>query len=205
MKVKALALGIVLISLVLAACVRSINKKSSDHHAYTANAAQMKGDWDVARRHWAKALVNAQLGDEPIEKLAVLNYEYGRALGVTCFFEESEKYLQQAMKSDEQVSGPVYMSLLELARLNYDQNNFSQAVSYFEKLPTIYKEIKIENHDPIGTTLVYEEYSISLKRTNDNMKSKNFERKANSLRNNNPRSFSKSERTPYGSQCLNNN
>lgn len=200
---KLSTLAIVSVSILLTACVSSINKVTADNHAYAAHVAQSNNDWDTARRHWAKALVNAQLGDESTKKLAVFNYEYGRALGVTCFFDESEKYLQNAMKLDKQVSGPVYMSLLELARLNYDQNKFAQAVVYFEKLPTIYNEVKLDALDPIGTALVYEEYSVSLNRTNDKSKSKNFERKANSLRSYNPHNFSKSERTPYGTQCLN--
>lgn len=33
------------------------------------------GDWDLARRHWAKAVKNGELGDIPKKQQAIFYYE----------------------------------------------------------------------------------------------------------------------------------
>jgi tetratricopeptide (TPR) repeat protein len=192
---------IVISLLTLTGCVNSINQRSEINHARTAYSAQQRGDWDKARRHWAKAIVNANLANEPALNLAVLNYEYGRSLGVTCFFDKSEHYLKTANEVDARLSGPVHMSLLELARLKYFQKDYSAAASYYKKLPSIYKKLNAEEIDPISVAMIYEEYSDSLNNIGNKSESMTYKQRAENLRNENPGKSSGIENTPYGTQC----
>lgn len=118
----------------LIGCATAINQKSATNHMRAAVSARQVGDWDLYRRHWAKAVVNSKLAHEPEQKMAVLNYEYGRALGVTCFFEEAEKYLNVAYQQDVNTGGPSYNDLVELARLNLDQKKWKKSITYYKKV-----------------------------------------------------------------------
>ena len=71
-----------------------INRYNATQHADAAFAASTTGDWDLARREWAKAVYNADLGNLEPEKRAVFYYEYGRSMGVNCFFDIAEEYLK---------------------------------------------------------------------------------------------------------------
>jgi len=194
---------IIISFLAISGCVNSINQRSEVNHARKAYSAQQRGDWDTARRHWAKSVVNANLANEPALNLAVLNYEYGRSLDVTCFFEKSEQYLKTANEIDERAGGPIHMSFLELARLKYTQNDYSSAVSYYEKLPPIYKKLNAEQIDPIGVAIIYEEYSDSLNKTGNTSESNKYKQIADNLRKENPDKSAGLENTPYGTQCTN--
>ncbi len=118
---------LVLVPVLMVGCASAINKKSAVIHARSAQTEIANGNWDSARRHWAKAVVNAELGKMKPQARAVFNYEYGRSLGVTCFYSESEQYLKKAYDLDKAINGPIYMSVLELARLNYDQGKYEKA------------------------------------------------------------------------------
>lgn len=192
------AIIIILVSFVCA-CAAPINRHSASNHVQSANAAISMNDWVTAKKHWAKAVLNARLGNLGPKALTSLNYEYGRSLGVTCFYKESEEYLKYAYDYDKANSGPVHMAMLELARLNYDQKKYSEAIPYFEGLMPIYQKHNVENIDPSGVALVYEEYSKSLASTGDKVKSEELASRAEKLKKVGNRSST--ERTPYGTQC----
>lgn len=184
-------------------CAPSINRNTSDITAKSGYEAQKAGDWDAARRNFAKAVVNGDLGKLSQEQMASLYYEYGRSLGVTCVYDESEKYLQKTLDIDLKINGPAYMSLLELARLNLKIKDYSKAISYFDQLLPIYTTLNAEKEAPIGVAEAYEDYSYALKEVGNITKAKDFETKAEQLRANNPNGYSITERTPYGTQCKN--
>lgn len=185
----------------MASCAAPINRKTSEMTGQAGYQAQKSGDWDAARRNFAKAVVNGELGNLPKEQMAALYYEYGRSLGATCFYDKSEIYLQKALDIDLKTNGPAYMSLLELARLNLKTKNYSKVINYFERLIPIYKELNAEKEAPIGVAEAYEEYSDALNQSGDTAKAKDYEAKAKQLRANNPGGYSITDRTPYGTQC----
>ena len=189
------------IMLFVVSCAVPINRKTTEITAQAGYQAQQAGDWDAARRNYAKAVVNGELGNLPQEQMAVLYYEYGRSLGATCFYNESAQYLQKALEIDLKTNGPAYMSMLELARLNLKTKNYSEVLNYFEKLIPIYKELNAEKKSPLGTAEAYEDYSDALKESGDIIRAKDYEEKAKQLRADNPAGHSITERTPYGTQC----
>jgi tetratricopeptide (TPR) repeat protein len=193
----------VLISFIfLTACVSTLNQRNAHNHAISGQIAQENGNWDDARRHWAKAVINARLADMNNKSLSIAYYEYGRSSGATCFFTESEKYLNLALDIDKKRNGPVHMSILELARLHASQSNLAKAVTYYEQLPAIYKErYYLEQRDPHGTGIVWEEYSEALSSLGKNEQAEQYHQKAIALKAKS--SSSNSEITPYGQFCTN--
>ena len=123
-------------------CVSTLNERNAHNYANAAVAAQEAGDWESARRNWAKAATNAQLAGMSEKQMAIAYYEYARASGATCFFEESEKYLKESLALDRANNGPIHMSLLELARLKLAQGKYEEANNYFEQLIPIYERQK---------------------------------------------------------------
>lgn len=184
----------------LSGCVSTINQRSAHNHAISGQIAQENGNWDEARRHWAKAVVNAQLAEMNNKALSIAYYEYGRSLGVTCFFDESEKYLSLSLDIDKHRNGPVYMPILELARLHSSQSDLEKSATYYEQLPAIYKEkYYLEQRDPYGIGVVFEEYSEVLEYLNKDKEAKLYQQKSIDLKAKS--NSSNSEVTPYGKHC----
>ncbi len=180
-----------------------INGPMTTSYGKAGYLAQQQGDWDTARKNYALAVKNAELEIASFEMESTLNYEYGRSLGVTCFYKDAQTYLLKAIQFDQHYNGPTHMGILELARLNYDQAKHLEATKYFEKLLPIYEIASAEKHDPIGVANVYEEYSISLNKIGRTKESLHFRQLTEELRSNNPGKTSPTERTPYGKQCTN--
>jgi tetratricopeptide (TPR) repeat protein len=193
---------LLIFSFFITACAPAINRKTSQITSEAGAIAQQNGDWDAARRNFAKALLNAEMGNEPKDTLAILNYEYGRSLGVTCFFEKAEFYLEKSLELDQQTNGPIYLSILELARLNFDQKRYEAAIPYFEKLLPIYKDINAEKEAPYAVAEVFDEYSVALGKTGNMKKAESIKQKAITLRAQYPGGYSVTDRTPYGTQCV---
>lgn len=190
------------ILLLLAGCATSINQKNANIHMEAAINASNNEDWDSSRRHWAKVVVNAKLADEPEHKMAVVNYEYGRALGVTCFFEDAEKHLNLAYQQDINTGGPYYKDLIELARLNLDQKKWKESIIYFEKAFPILDKINASTGAPHAYADILDDYASALENSNKK-NSKKYRQEAKGIRDKNPKVFSITERTPYGKQCTN--
>ena len=186
----------------LVSCASDVNRKSAVIHAQAAQNAIENNDWDAARKSWSKAVVNSELAHEPDQKMAVFYYEYGRALGVTCFYDESEVYLKKAYELDKKTNGPVYMSLTELARLNLDQDKYSKSLLYFEELIPLLDKINAKSEAPLEYSNILEDYSKSLLNTKQIEKSKSIMQDVEEIRKMNQNRYSITERTLYGSQCI---
>lgn len=179
-----------------------INATNARHHAEAAKAASKAGDWNTARTQWAQALVNAQLVGASPDTLAVYNYEYGRALGVTSFYDESEKYLLRALDLDTQTKGPTYMSLLELSRLQYDQKQYQKSIPYFHRTLESLESSGMAIKAPIDFADMLDEYADALTKAGNEREAIAITSRATRLRAENPNKQSNTDRTPYGTQCI---
>ena len=194
---------IVLLAFAVTGCASAINETNARHHAYTANEASKAGDWTTARKQWAKALVNAQLAGAPTQQLAVLNYEYGRSLGVQCFWDEAEKYLLKAHELDLQTGGPEFMASTELSRLKYNQKQYDKAAGYYERAIQEMEKAGAPVKAPTDFAEILDEYANALDNTNKEPEAKVIRGRANDLRKLNPKGQPVTDRTPYGTQCKN--
>lgn len=186
--------------LLVSGCASSLNQRNAHQYANAGQAAQLNNNWDIARRHWAKAVVNTRLGHATEKQLAVAYYEYGRSLGATCFFDESEKYLKGALEFDSKNGGPTHMDLLELGRLNLDQKKYQAATYYYGQLSGIYEVRGAASIDPAGVAEVYFEHAAALSASGQTVEANKFRTMGENL-GSTATSPTTTERTPYGKYC----
>ena len=201
MKLVGYLVVVLLIALSVTGCASDISATNARRHANAAEAASRVGDWTTARKQWAQALVDAQLAGAPAQDLAVFNYEYGRALGVQCFWDESEKYLLRAYQLDHETSGPEFMSLLELSRLKFDQKQYDKSVPYYRRAIEAMEKVNAPTEAPAEFSVVLDEYAKVLRATGKEPDANSVQTRANNIRSKNPGRQSITERTPYGTQC----
>lgn len=189
------------LSLIIYSCGPSLST-GVKHHLAVAYQAEYNGAWSTAETHYGKALVRAKSEGASEKVRAILNYQYGRALGVTCSFKEAEQHLLKAFELDEKTNGETFKDLTELARLHYDQENYPKAVSYFERNIHILEKLDAPNKAPIAYSDILFEYSQALHHTGNTSKAEDLKNKAMDIRNKHPEGYSITERTPYGKYCI---
>lgn len=188
-------------SLLLTGCVSKFTHQRIVNSTIAGMVAQQKGNWDLSRRAYAVAVVNSRIARLPVKQRAVLNYEYGRSLGVTCFFPEAEYELLLAHDLDKEAGAPLYFSLVELARLNLDQSKYDAAAEYFERALKELDSADFSSTSPIAYADILDEYALALKKTGDIVRSDELYASAIQIRKMNPEGESITDRTPYGTQC----
>jgi tetratricopeptide (TPR) repeat protein len=183
-------------------CAAPINERVARNYERVGAAAQARGDWDAARRAYARSATNADLARSSPQERAVYHYEYGRSLGVTCFFNEAERELNLAYDLDRQAGQPLYFSLVELARLTLDQHKFPQSVLYFERALTELDRANAGRDAPMGYADVLDEYALALSGAGRTQDSTTMRKRALEIRDANPGGHSITDRTPYGRHCM---
>lgn len=182
-------------------CAAPINERVASNYERVGAAAQARGDWDAARRAYARSATNADLASSSPQKRAVFHYEYGRSLGATCFFNEAEHELNLAYDFDKQAGEPLYLSLVELGRLTLDQQKYPQAVSYFERALPELDRANAAKDAPMAYANILDEYASALSGVGRKQDSSAATKRASELRGANPKGFSITDRTPYGKHC----
>lgn len=197
--IKKLVFCVFVLSLI--GCASPINRKNAEIHTRQGAIAIANNDWQAARRSFARAVVNADLGGVAPSTRAVLNYEYGRSLGVTCFFDDATYYLEQAHKLDKETGGPLYLSLVELARLHLDQAKFAEAAAYYKRALPELDLHNIPEKSPIGYADVLDELATALIAIKQTTEASELKLRAQSIRTEHPNGRSATDRTPYGKYC----
>jgi len=192
-------IGLFLGMALLTGCAMPINQHNARNYANSGFEAVQSDDWKFARRQWGRAVYNADLGFMDKRERAVYYYEYGRTLGVTCAFEEAEEYLSKAYELDLQTGGPVFMSLVELSRLNLDQKKYQEAVDYFKKALSELEEVNAPEKSPTDFSELLKEYAIALNGIGRLEDAREIEEKSALYENSGQESVT--ERTPYGLHC----
>ncbi len=199
MKMKRLIPGVIIL-LGLVGC-ESVDEKSGSNFEVKAAAAEKRGDWDAARRLYATSFANKNLGQTSPRYRSVLHYEYGRSLGVTCFFKEAEHEFSLAHDLDKKTGGIFYLSLTELGRLSLAQKKYPEAVSYFERVLAELDPIITAKKSPAFYAGVLEDYASALAGAGRPKNAEAAEKQAAEIRATLPAEQSNTERTPYGTQC----
>ena len=186
---------------VIAGCAAPINERVASNYGRVGASAQTRGDWDAARRAYARSANNADLANSSPQRRAIFHYEYGRSLGVTCFFDEAERELNLSYDFDKQAGQPLYLSLVELARLTLDQQKYPKAVSYFERALPELDRANAATGAPMAYVDILGEYASALSRVGREQDSSNVKNRASAIKGANPKGSSITDRTPYGTQC----
>lgn len=185
----------------LSGCASEIEKRTSDNYTLIGMQAQSRGNWDTARKAYARAVVNGEQANIPAKSLAIRTYEYGRALGVTCFFDLAESELNRAYELDKKAGQPLYFSLTELARLTFDQQKFQASINYFERTIKELDLVKGAEEAPIEYSNILDEYSVALSKIGRETDAINVKYRSTEIRKTNPQRKSITDRTPYGKYC----
>lgn len=134
-----------------------------------------------------------------------MHYEYGRSLGVQCFWGLAEMHLLKALELDRQTGGPEYMILSELSQLKKDQKQYDKAVNYYERAIRALEKFGAPDKAPIAFADTLDEFAVSLQNIGKETEARPIRDRAIDLRKRNPKGYSISDRTPYGTQCISNN
>lgn len=198
---KRLVSGVIFL-LSLAGCA-SVNEKSAADNIHAAAAARERGDWDAARKIYSRSFTDTNLAQTSPRFRAVLHYEYGRALGVTCHFKEAEQELTVAHDLDKKSGGVFYLSLTELARLNLAQKKYTEAVAYFESVLTELDPEIVSKKAPDFYVAVLDDYALALSGAGRPKNAETAAKRAAEIRASAPgaESWAGADRTPYGTQC----
>lgn len=191
---------VVIILLSLTGCA-SVDEKSAGDAIQKGTAARDRGDWDAARRFYAGAFADRNMAQTSPRYRAVLHYEYGRSLGVTCFYKEAENELTLAHDLDKKSGGVFYLSLTELGRLNLAQKKFPESVSYFERVLAELDPVITAKKAPVFYANVLDDYALALARAGRTKNAEAATKQAAEVRANMPVERPADNRTPYGTQC----
>ncbi len=189
------------LSILLSGCAAAITERTSQRATRVGLLAQSRGDWDTARRAWARAVFNAERSGYTPDKLAILTYEYGRALGVTCNFQSSEDELLRAHELDRQAGQPLYLSLTELARLNLAQKKYRATADYFERVFRELDAADAPQRAPIAYSDYLDEYALALSALDSEERAQALRQRALDIRQKHPGKKSITDTTPYGKFC----
>ncbi len=199
---KSLVLAI-LTAFIVSGCASALNIQNAENHAQAGYVAQSRGDWQNSMRQFAQAVVNADLGDADSQGKSVVNYEYGRSLGVLCKYEDAEKYLLRSKELKEQLGQSPYLALYELGLLNETQGKYTAAAIYFAQLISEMKKEGLQSRYPLGVADAYERYATALEKTGKTAEASIQHKEASAIRSANPDAKPFGALTPYGTQCAN--
>ena len=182
-------------------CAAPINQRNAEKYYAAAVSAQHSGDWWNSRKYFARAISNAELAGAPSKGLAVLWYEYGRSSGVICDWEEAENGLNKAFELDSKIGGPAYMSLYELAQMNYARELYTAAIEYFQGAYSGMEEDQADTKDPIGYADFLDKYIHALEQAGRNDLVPQLSARSEKIRAAFTGKESHTEQTPYGTLC----
>lgn len=182
-------------------CANPINLYTAKQYDIAAYDSIERGEWKQARMYYSRAWGNAQMGGADIRDISRLRYEYGRASGVVCEWEEAETALNEAYEMDIKSNGPYWMPVVELERMFIAKKDFQKANTYFEKLMPILNEVGAETGDPLAYADVLDEYALVLEKIGKPEEANKHLKRAKQLKDTFPGRESRTEITPYGTQC----
>jgi tetratricopeptide (TPR) repeat protein len=197
---KKMILPLVLASLSMACTTPdSLYTGNEYFHGGVDNARE--GRWFDARTAYGGAWTNADLGNASDKVIAVYAYEYGRSSGVICDWNESERGLLKAYELDQKINGPIYMSLVELARMYQAKGDFAKSEEFYQLALTELNRIQADTLDAIGYANILEDYAAMLVASGNSEQAMLVKRREQEIRNVFKGGTSDHEQTPYGEFC----
>lgn len=135
-----------------------------------AYMALQEGKWLIYQKLMRSVIDKSTAVGAPPEKRAIFWYEYGRASGVVCDWEDAEFALTVANNLDAKTGRSVHMSLNELGRINVATKQYKKAVEYFTQSLLAFAQSVEKNPEKkitnLGDSALYlEEFAFALEQT----------------------------------------
>lgn len=194
------AAAVVFMSL-LAGCANPINLATADRYFRTGVAQEQKEKWFDARMAFGRAWTNAQLGKADDQVTAVYAYEYGRASGAICDWAEAERGLTRAYELDKLSSGPMHMSMAELARMYHAKGDLVKSEQFFSMAKAEFDRLQADTRDAIGYADILAEYADVMSAMGKTGDAGALKKREDEIRNVFKGRASHMDRTPYGKFC----
>jgi tetratricopeptide (TPR) repeat protein len=176
----------VMAAALLVACANPINQKTYQRYMAAGQQAAARGDLATAKINYSRAVQNAWVGHLSPQETGNALFNYARILGNLCEHDEAEKWFVEANRLNEEVNGSgsekTYVTVAEVAQLNYDIGRYEKAVPYFEKALSIAEKYKLETRYPSSFADVYADYADALAKTGNSERANSTLRKANELK-----------------------
>jgi len=168
-------------------CKNPLNQYTSQKYYKAGNEAENKGNYQLTKENYSRALINSKLGgkDKRMEALAL--YELSRVTGYLGDYKESEKGLLEVIelsKSPESKSLNT-PALCELARLYFDTGQYQESIPIFVEANHNLKELGVEKNDPLGYCLFLKDYKIALENTENLQEAQKISEKLEIIKNEN--------------------
>ncbi|WP_087686948.1 hypothetical protein [Pandoraea sp. PE-S2R-1] len=193
------ALGSVLMA---AGCSAPVVKPAGPDYAALGGAAEVRGDWDAARRNFGQAVLVADQTGWPAAQRAAMHYDYGRALGVTCYYTEAERELSLAYDLDILTGQYRYPALVELGRLALAQRQFAQSANDFSRALGSLDRAQAVRHAPFAYAELLDDYALALGGMGEaEAATRIIDRAAKVRAELTTQYLQATSRTPYGTQC----
>ena len=145
-----------------------------------------RGDYAAAEEAYYQALVNAQKDRFPDKGVATALLNLGRVKRLLCKDNEAEQLLRRSIEVGEKAWGPespyVSRSLLQLARLYYYQDRFSETVSLMQRGVPIAEKLDVAHLTTHGWAYTMDLYADALRKTNRESEARDVEARANAFR-----------------------
>lgn len=186
-----------------AGCGTPVRMRPGPDYAAMGGAAEVRGDWDTARRDFGQAVLVADQSGWPASQRAAMHYDYGRALGVTCYYTEAERELSLAYDLDILTNRYRYPALIELARLSLTQRRFAQSAKYFGRALATLDRIDASRHAPFAYVEMLDDYALALGGAGDAEGAARIIDRAAKVRARLDAADQRqaTSRTPYGTRC----
>ncbi len=194
---------LLLLILILVGCANPLNRNTYNKYYRWGAAAEQNENYELAKENYYRALVNARIGNLEPQYHAASSYSLARILGILCDHENAEFLLLEAVKFDAESNGPIHMSYTELAKLKLDQKKYDEAAPYYEKLLSIVDNQEFIDSDPIGFSVIFNEYSQALSQLGRGNDAAQYRKRSEELRKKYPEKKAVAERTPYTINCKN--
>ena len=148
--------------------------------------AEGKADYRAAQREYAQAYKIAEDDKLGPAALSAATYELGRVTGYLCDYSRAHRLLRQSLEIEERVSGPYSANTsaryMELARLNYDNGRYAQAVPYYERAIPLLEKLDVDKRDPLGFAEALDEFGASLSHIGATSEAQRVLRRADRMR-----------------------
>lgn len=145
---------------------RSAQDDYVDVYRYAYMALQ-EGKWLTYKKLMRIVIDKSTASGAPPEKRAIYWYEYGRASGVVCDWEDAEFALTVAANLDAKTGGPIYQPLNELGRMSVVRKQYEKAVDYFIRAFKAFAQYHENNPgkkitNQLGNARIIEDFAYAL-------------------------------------------
>jgi hypothetical protein len=187
--------------ILLSACANPINLHTGREYFQGGQENAKEGRWFNARMAFGRAWTNANLGKEDDKITAVYAYEYGRASGAICDWTEAERGLKHSYELDLKTKGPIYMDLVELARMYHAKGELNKSNQYFNLAKNELDKLQADTRDAIAYANILAEYAVVLSALGKHTQATPLKKREKEIRDVFKGRTSSHKQTPYGKFC----